>query len=207
MIIIADNQPLTRDALVSYWANQPLCFAANKQQLTERLEQNADAVVVIDFSLFNFTTPEQMLIYLRRFVKARWLLLSAEFAPNLVHLFGAEPQVSFLTKDCTRNEVLQAVYKLQQGERVVCAVVADLLHSVSSTSVNDVHLTPTEVSILQLIAQGKSAKVIAEERCSSVHTIVTHKKNIFRKLGVSTSYEATRYALRAGWVQEAEYLI
>lgn len=98
MIIIADNQPLTHDALVSYLANQPLCFAANKQQLAEKLEQSVDAVVVIDFSLFNFTTPEQMLIYLRRFAQARWLMLSAEFAPNLVHLLGAEPQVSFLTR-------------------------------------------------------------------------------------------------------------
>ena len=207
MIIIADNQPLTHDALVSYFANQPLCFAANKQQLAEKLEQSVDAVVVIDFSLFNFTTPEQMLIYLRRFAQARWLMLSAEFAPNLVHLLGAEPQVSFLTKDCTRNDVLQAVYNLQQGERVVCAVVAEMLHTVSATYTHDVHLTPTEISILQLIAQGKSAKAIAEERCSSVHTIVTHKKNIFRKLGVSTTYEATRYALRAGWVQEVEYFI
>lgn len=68
-------------------------------------------------------------------------------------------------------------------------------------------LTATETDILKLIARGKSVKEIAAERISSVHTIVTHKKNIFRKLGVNNVYEATRYALRAGLVELVEYYI
>lgn len=207
MIIIADNQPLTHDALTNYFVGQPLCYASNKEELATQLVKHADAVVVLDFSLFNFTTPENLLIYLRRFALAHWLLLSAEFAPGLVRLLSGEPQVSFLTKDCTRQEVLQAVYRSQQGERTLCAAVNDLLQTARHAPQQEAHLTSTETAILQLIAQGKSAKAIADERCSSVHTIVTHKKNIFRKLGVSTAYEATRYALRAGLVQEAEYCI
>ena len=42
---------------------------------------------------------------------------------------------------------------------------------------------------------------------TSVHTIVTHKKNIFRKLEINNVYEATRYALRAGLVEMADYYI
>ena len=61
--------------------------------------------------------------------------------------------------------------------------------------------------ILKLIAHGKSVKEIAKERISSIHTIITHKKNIFRKLGVNNVYEATKYALRAGLVDMVEYYI
>lgn len=68
-------------------------------------------------------------------------------------------------------------------------------------------MTPSEIEILKLIARGKSVKEIAAERFSSVHTITTHKKNIFRKLGVNTIYEATKYALRAGIVEMMEYYI
>lgn len=207
MIIIADNQPLTRDALTGYFPGRSLRYVANKRELIAQLEVWKDALVILDFALFDFTTPENLLIFLRRFQQVRWLLLSAEFAPNLIRLLGAEPQVSFLTKDCTRNDVQQAVYKMSQGDRIICSVAQDVLNAVSERERSNVHLTQTERAILALIAQGKSAKAIADERCSSVHTIVTHKKNIFRKLGVSTAYEATRYALRAGWVVEAEYNI
>jgi DNA-binding NarL/FixJ family response regulator len=50
-------------------------------------------------------------------------------------------------------------------------------------------------------------KEIAVERNSSIHTITTHKKNIFRKINVNTIYEATKYALRAGLVEMVEYYI
>ena len=47
----------------------------------------------------------------------------------------------------------------------------------------------------------------AEKRFSSFHTVNTHRKNIFRKLGVNNVHEATKYALRAGLVDSAEYYI
>jgi DNA-binding NarL/FixJ family response regulator len=50
-------------------------------------------------------------------------------------------------------------------------------------------------------------KEIAQQRVSSIHTIVTHKKNIFRKLEVNNVYEATKYALRAGLVEMVEYYL
>jgi DNA-binding NarL/FixJ family response regulator len=43
-------------------------------------------------------------------------------------------------------------------------------------------------------------KEIAAARNSSVHTIITHKKNIFRKIDVHNTYEATHYALRTGLI-------
>ena len=75
----------------------------------------------------------------------------------------------------------------------------------SSTTLDE--LTETEIEILKLTAQGKSVKEIAYDRNSSYHTINTHKRNIFRKLGINTSYEATRYAMRAGLVDLVEYYI
>ena len=68
-------------------------------------------------------------------------------------------------------------------------------------------LTATETDILREIARGKTTKEIAIERCSSFHTVNTHRKNIFRKLDVNTAYEATRYALRAGLIDAADYYI
>ena len=68
-------------------------------------------------------------------------------------------------------------------------------------------LTKTETEILKLIAMGLTTKEIAERRFSSFHTVNTHRKNIFRKLGVNNAHEATKLALRAGVVDSAEYYI
>ncbi len=206
MIIIADNQSLTSDALASYLAGQPLLFVHTKEDLAHRLEAYSDAVVVLDFALFDFTSPENFLIYIRRFASARWLLLSAEYTENILRLLGAEPNVSFLTKDCTRQDFLQALYNAQQGRRTVCPTVENQLSN-RSEHTGIAHLTHTETEILSLIAEGLTAKEIAARRNSSVHTIITHKKNIFRKLGVSTAYEAIRYALRSGIADPVEYYI
>ena len=53
----------------------------------------------------------------------------------------------------------------------------------------------------------KTTKEIASERFSSVHTIMTHRKNIFRKLDVNNAQEAIRCALRAGIIDVMEYYI
>ena len=54
---------------------------------------------------------------------------------------------------------------------------------------------------------GKTTKEIAAERFSSIHTVTTHRKNIFRKLGINTAHEAVKYALRAGLIDPSEFYI
>ena len=76
----------------------------------------------------------------------------------------------------------------------------------TKTQVPDL-LTATETEIVKAIAQGKTTKEIAAERFLSIHTITTHRKNIFRKLGVNTAHEVVKYALRAGLVDNEEFYI
>ena len=68
-------------------------------------------------------------------------------------------------------------------------------------------MTKTEVEVLKEIAIGLTTREIAEKRFSSFHTVNTHRKNIFRKLGVNNVHEAIRYAMRSGLVDAAEYYI
>ena len=94
-----------------------------------------------------------------------------------------------------------------RAERFLCHQITNLLIEERTQKADQGKLTPTETEILKLIAKGKSVKEIAAERTSSVHTIITHKKNIFRKIEVNNVYEATKYALHAGLVDLMEYYI
>lgn len=82
-----------------------------------------------------------------------------------------------------------------------------MLLTPTQTTQEENRLTPTETEILRDIALGLTTREIAEKRYSSFHTVNTHRKNIFRKIGVNNVHEATRYALRAGLVDSAEYYI
>ena len=59
--------------------------------------------------------------------------------------------------------------------------------------------------LLRVVYKGSLA--LDWNSTSSVHTITTHRKNIFRKLGVNTAHEVIKYALRAGLVDSSEFYI
>lgn len=98
-------------------------------------------------------------------------------------------------------------------ERFICNHVSNLLLAGNGSSspthptIKDDLLTTAERSILKEIALGKTTKEIAAERNLSFHTVNSHRKNIFRKLGVNNAHEATKYAMKAGIVDLVEYYI
>ena len=65
----------------------------------------------------------------------------------------------------------------------------------------DVALTPREAEILALIAEGHTAKQIAQMLVISPRTVDRHRENLLGKLGLRNSTELTRYAIRIGLVQ------
>jgi len=68
-------------------------------------------------------------------------------------------------------------------------------------------LTPSEIEIVKLIADGLTTKEIASRRNISYHTVNTHRKNIFRKVEVSNASELIMLAIKAGWIDNIEYYI
>jgi DNA-binding NarL/FixJ family response regulator len=97
------------------------------------------------------------------------------------------------------------------GNRYICNTVSNIVLNkvVAKNTKKEKHklLTVTETEILKEITLGKTTKEIATIRNVSIHTVMTHRKNIFRKIEVNSVYEATKYAMRAGIVELAEYYI
>ena len=110
-------------------------------------------------------------------------------------------------KDSTRFEIKTAIRSSINGTRFVCQRMTELMMLAENQQEEKTALTPTETEILKDIALGMTTREIAEKRFSSFHTVNTHRKNIFRKLGVNNVHEATKYALRAGLIDSAEYCI
>lgn len=181
----------------------------DKNDLLQVLARDVQSVVVIDYTMFDFNDMDELLIVSQRFPMVHWVLfsedLSTDFARQMVVASNA---FSIVMKESPLAEIREALHYAADGRRFICQRMAEMLLTPQAAAPDDnVKLTKTETEILKCIALGMTTKEIAAQRFSSFHTINTHRKNIFRKLGVNNAHEATKYALRAGLVDSAEYYI
>lgn len=210
-ICLADRQDITRAGLM-YICQQidgtRLKYTEDKTELIEQLKQYPDSVVLLDYTLFDINDAEELLILCQRFATARWVLFSEDLSQDFVRRVVASwSQISILLKESPLNEISQAINYAIKRQRYICQRMAEQLLAPAAVPEENVRLTATEREILKDIAMGMTTREIAEKRFSSFHTVNTHRKNIFRKINVNNVHEATRYALRAGLVDSAEYYI
>ena len=209
--ILADNQELTRFALeqlIRRNEDNIIYIAKEKGTLIQQLKEHEDAVVVLDYGLFNFTDVEQLLIVSERFALSQWIIVSDELTADFLRrIIYSSHQFSIVFKDGPLRDIRDALSAVSKHERFICQSALEVILSEQSESKETELLTATETEIVRLIAQGKTTREIAAERFSSLHTITTHRKNIFRKLGVNTAHEVIKFALRAGLIDSSEFYI
>ncbi len=215
--IIADNQDISKAGMMFLLSKQKevslLLEADNKAELIQQLRLHPQAVIVLDYTLFDFTGADELSILQERFKEADWILFSDELSLHFLRqVLFSSMAFGVVMKDNSKEEIMTAIQCAIRKQRYICNHVSHLLLSGTSSppaasSMDDYLLTQTEKSILKEIALGKTTKEIAAEKKLSFHTINSHRKNIFRKLGVNNMYEATKYAMRAGIVDLAEYHI
>ena len=201
--ILADNQELTRFALENLLQQDETAVvyrAFDKAGLVALLKEHESAIVILDYTLFDFTDEDQLLIVAERFALSQWVLLSDELTSRFLRrVVYSSHQFSIVFKDGPLKDIRDALDAVNRHNRHISQQQEDD----EQPSV----LTSTETEIVKAIAQGKTTKEIASERFSSIHTITTHRKNIFRKLGVNTAHEVVKYALRAGLIDSSEFYI
>lgn len=211
-ILLADKQDITRAGLtyvIEKMEGLETKFVEDKAELMLALKENEDTVVILDYTLFDINDAAELLILNQRFPYTRWLLFSEDLSADFVRvLIASSSMFSVLLKESQLMEIKEAIRFCVASKRFVCQRMMEvLLAPVQQEPEEKVNLTKTETEILKDIALGMTTKEIAVKRFSSFHTVNTHRKNIFRKLGVNNVHEATRYAFRAGLVDAAEYYI
>lgn len=210
--ILADNQDITYTGFITYLAkiahdNTMLRVSNKKELISALMDCSGSCIIVIDYTLFDMQSMEELLNINQRFNTCRWILFSNELSESLIRRLSSENDFSMLLKESSEEEIVTAIKCTLKKDRYLCHHITNLLLATPVKHEEAPRLTATETDILRLIAQGKTVKEIANMRSSSIHTITTHKKNIFRKLEVNNVYEATKYALRAGIIEMMEYYI
>jgi DNA-binding NarL/FixJ family response regulator len=218
-IILADNQHITSAGICFFIRNYNVSThfleVLNKRSLIDELLQNPQALVILDYALFDLSGPEELIIIQNRFPNSHFLLFSEELTDEFLKKIYTNPETnaeafSIILKDCSKEEINLALRTIADSRQFICQRITNQLQVQAKKQADpsiDKKLTHTEKEILRLIALGKSTKEIAGERFLSIHTVITHRKNIFRKLEVNNLHEATKYALRAGIIDASDYYI
>ena len=112
----------------------------------------------------------------------------------------------YLLKNCDREEITQAIKAVSRGERFFCGKVLEKLidheEVVREVDCAPVNVSPREIEIIRLLAEGCTTKDIASKLFLSIHTVNTHRKRILQKLGLKTASEVVLFASKQGLLEK-----
>ncbi|MDR0605325.1 MAG: response regulator transcription factor [Bacteroidales bacterium] len=209
--ILADNQDITYTGLLSILQElrltEIITKVSSRAELIKKLAQYPDAVVLLDYTLFDFSET-QIINVKQRYPQSLWILFSDELSKHFLRqILQSEQLFGVVMKTDSKADITEAIRKASCGKIYLCDMALQVLREgVPAQAIHD-KLTNSERLVLHEIAKGKTTKEIAYEQNLSFHTINTHRKNIFRKLEINNVHEATKYALRAGIIDLTEYYI
>jgi DNA-binding NarL/FixJ family response regulator len=209
-IVIADAQYLTGIALNSILQETYEVAAAcsNHQDLLKWLEEDKAELLILDPILLDVDMSPGI-ESLREKVPMIMIITHEISQADFTQLNAAGIE-SIVLKSADKNELLHAVDLTLKGRRYYSEEVLQLIVEKSTRSKpvqQSDHLTTSEMEIVKLIAEGLTSKEIALKKNISFHTVMTHRKNIFRKTGVSSVSELIMHAIKAGWIDNIEYYI
>ncbi|HEY9008446.1 response regulator transcription factor [Ohtaekwangia sp.] len=208
-ILLADNQPLTAAGLVHFLEAREdasiLDEVFDREQLESLLEKHKPDLLITDYNLANYITPDDLRIVKEISPATNILVISADDNKGTILDVLQLGVKGYLTKACSREEIMMAIQSTARGEKFYCHKILDIImekHFSSEPETFDASiLTARETEILTLIAQGKSTQTIADNLHLSPHTVQTHRKSIIRKLNIKSPTEFVIHAIDFGLIK------
>jgi len=206
-IIIADDHRLIRQGLKSLLESQGFEVVGEAEdgrsavKLVKKLDPNA---VIIDISMPELNGIEATRQIHHETPQVKVIVLSMRSDRQAVLAAFAAGTSGYLLKESAFEEMIIAIKVALEGRTYLSPAIAHVLvrESIEQWSVSAEPMgrgiSSREREILQLVAEGRSSKEMAESLYVSVKTIETHRKQIMNKLNLHSIAELTKYAVREG---------
>lgn len=216
-ILIADSHQLVtcglQVTLRTHGFTEIAGTAKNEAEALEHIAHFNPDLVILDFAADGFSVESIVRIKAAR--KLRVLaLVDGQRGGTLVHALRAGVD-GVVKKDCDLQEIVDAVRDVHKGRTFFCGQILQTIKqegiNLESLDVVDpscvgVSLSKRELEVIRLIAEGLTNPQISEKLFLSPHTVTTHRRNIFQKLGVNNTAAVVLYAVQAGLVAPNRFL-
>jgi len=206
-VLVCEGQFLSRAGIKSIVDNHPFYQvsgeASSQEELEAKLALNQYDIVTIDVQNDGKFGIEAISLIQDMAPKTEILVISNEEEKKSIYDVLGRGINRYITKYCREDEIYQALDACRSKEKYYCSKVLDIIinKTFGQETEKITELTPREVEIVSLIAQGKMAKEISGLLNVSIHTIYTHRKNIMKKLEISSPVELITYAINKGLVE------
>lgn len=207
-VILADDHKLFRVGLRQLIEKSDdvrvIAEAATGLEACDLILTHKPDVLILDISMPDLNGIEAARRIAECSPETRIIVLSMHSDHRYVTEALASGARGYLVKDSAPEELLSAVRKAAQGEYVLSpAINAQVIEQFISGQKQNVRgpfsvLSAREREVLQLLAEGKSTKEIADKLCLSSKTVETHRQHVMEKLNLHTVAELTRYAIKEG---------
>ncbi len=201
-VLIVDDHPMVAEGIQSiletYDDIDVVGTLGNGQDAVDQIADLDPDVILMDLNMPRLGGLSATEILLEKRPDTRILVLSMHDSPEYISSALSHGAMGYVLKDVPTDEIKQAIDTVMRGERYLCTGAEGSLKPKSGAREA---LTGREQTILLQLAQGKSNKDVAEVLNISVRTVETHRKNIKRKLGISSTAGLTRYAMEHGVLQ------
>ena len=200
-ILTVDDHPVVRNGIAGLVADQSDMLlvgeASNGREAIQQFRAQQPDITLMDLQMPEMSGVDAIIAIRNEFSQARIIVLTTYTGDvQVVRALQAGAQ-GYLIKNLLHKELLEAIRKVHAGKKIL---TPELSGEVASHAVDD-SLTPAEISVLRLIADGNANKQIASQLSISEETVKSRVKNILSKLGASDRTQAVTIALKRGIIE------
>ncbi len=210
-IVVADDHQIIIDGLKTLIAGMDgvdvVGEAANGREALRVVRETRPDIVIMDVAMPELNGIEATRQITSEFPGVKVIVLSMHAEKRFVSLMFKAGARAYLSKENAFKELSRAIKAVITGTsylspKIATALVEDYVDVVRAATdrLEASTLSPRELEVLQLLAEGRSTREAAGILYVSVKTVETHRRNIMEKLGLKGVADLTRYAIREGLI-------
>lgn len=214
-VLLADDHAVVRQGLRTLLEAEGdievVAEAQTGREAVKLAKKLCPAIIVMDIAMPLLNGLEAARQILKALPGARIIILSAynddEYVKQVVQL-GAS---GYLIKQASADVLARAIREVDKGKKFFSPSILKRLESLQPEALDrtgllkkkNVRLSPREMEVIQLVAEGKANKQIADELGISIKTVEKHRQHLMEKLSIHDTAGLTRYAIAAGIIESS----
>jgi DNA-binding NarL/FixJ family response regulator len=204
-ILVADDHAIMVQGLGRLLEGEAeiVATASDGQQLVERARQHRPDIIVSDINMPGMSGLDAMRRLKADGFRSKFIFLTLHTDSRLAAEAMRAGASGYLLKHAAAEELIAAIHAVMEGHTYLTPLMTrEVLWAIGQPDgVQSPALTPRQLDVLRLIAEGKRMKEIANELNISVRTVETHKQDLLQTLGLETTADLIKFAVRQGLVE------
>lgn len=204
-VLLADDHQLFRKGVHKLLSRHQdiniVAEAKDGKELLDQLNTHHPDVAIIDLSMPELSGMQALDVIKNEFPNQNFIVLSMHAEKEYIIKSIQSGARAYLLKNAEEEELLKAVRTAANGNDYY----SDFVNEVMAAFPDKTHTLPTlterELQIINLVANGMSTKMIADQLDISSRTVETHRVNIMKKLDAHNTAQLIKRGIKLGYIR------